>query len=138
MPQSAAASLKMDIVMSDLSSGTLNANLAAQRVQAKLLLGLPKKRCPLSSIPTRSQLLNTVKPERPAQRPSHDLTTAQVISLIDKRLKWIDRQDLKIGVMNYYDDNYYMIELVGYDRRGVYHVYVDATDAQFYWVEVSA
>ena len=123
--------------MSDLITGTTDANVAAQRVQAKLVLGLPKKKRPLSSIPSRSQLLNTVKPERPVERPSHDLNTAQVISLIDKRLKWIDRQDLKIGVMNYYDDNYYMIELVGRDRRGVYHVYVDATDAQFYWVEVS-
>ena len=124
--------------MSELTPGTPDPNIAAQRLQAKLLLGGPKRRRPLSDIPSRSKLLKTVKPERPANRPSHDLSVAQVISLIEKRLKWIDRLDLKIGLMDYYDDNYYMIELVGSDLRVVYQVYADATDAQFYWVEVSA
>ena len=123
--------------MSDLIAGTPDSNLMAQRIQAKLLLGVPKKKRSLSSIPRRADLLNAVKPERPSPRPSHDLSIAQVISLIEKRLKWINRLDLRVGLMDYYDDNYYMIELIGTDRSAVYQVYVDATDAQFYWVEAS-
>jgi len=138
-PQFLGASFsQMGVAMSELNPGAPDPNVIAQRLQAKLLLGVPKRKRPLSDIPLRSKLLSKVKPERPANRPSHDLSVAQVISLIEKRLKWIDRSDLKIGLMNYYDDNYYMIELVGSDLRLVYQVYADATDAQFYWVDVSA
>ena len=124
--------------MSDPIPQPLEPDGVSQGVQATLLLGMSKQRRPLSSIPSRSKLLKKVTPQYQAPRPSHDLSTAQVISLIEKRLKWIDRCDLQVGLMNYYDDNHYMIELVGADRSAVYHVYVDATDAQFYWIDVSA
>ena len=122
--------------MSHLATQPIDPHSMARKFQAKLLLDIPKQKQSLVDMTWRIRHSEGEQPNASPRKPCHDLSTAHVIALIEKRLKWINRLDLQVGLMKFSEDNCYMIELVGADHTPVYQVFVDAAIAQFYWVEV--
>lgn len=112
-----------------------NRNAAAQKSQVRPRLGLPELQKSGSACMNPTQMAKEFIQAGSDSKPSHDLSTAKVIDLVEKRLKWIHRTDLHVGRINWHENNHYAIELIGADRCPIYFVHVDAGEGQFFWSE---